>query len=70
MRQTQVFLDDCFDVAWRNRVQIEDIRNLDLYRIWERIVEIFIVHKFEHARRQDYKIYKINGKLARFKSYI
>ena len=43
-RQAQVLFDDCFNVARRNRVEIEDVRDFDLDRLWKWIVRIHVVH--------------------------
>src|SRR5258707_14179917 len=40
MGQHQVFLDDPFHVTWRDRVEIENIRDHDLNRFRKRIVWI------------------------------
>jgi len=44
MGQTQVLFDDCFNITWTNGVEIEDVGDLDLDRVWERIVRIYAVH--------------------------
>ena len=67
MRESKVFFHHCLDVARRNRMQIEDIRDLDLYRFRERVV----VYMFcDRSSNRITGFYEINGKLARFKSYI
>ncbi len=42
--EAQVLFDDCFDVAWPNGMKIEDVRDLDLDRVWKRIIKVIFIH--------------------------